>query len=228
MGVDFGSSVIRGFPDVINLWGFSMQRTRLYLVRHGQVVGYEEKRYNGQSNVPLTETGKEQSARVCACLSAIALDAVYSSDLGRSHYCARLIAEGHGLAVVAEEALREINFGDWQGRTWVELQQAYPLEWQRRLQDLTNYQVPGGESLQEAADRIRPAIRRILDRHPGGNIAVVAHGGVNRIVLLDAIGDALEQAFAIEQDYGCLNIIDYLDDGHSVVRLLNDTAHLKD
>ena len=204
-----------------------MQRTRFYLVRHGQVEGYQEKRYNGQSNVALTELGQEQSDRVSACLSATALDAVYSSDLGRSRYCAGLIAEGHGLAVVAEQALREINFGDWEGRTWVELQKAYPQDWQRRLQDLTNYQVPGGESLQQAADRIRPMIRRILEKHPGGDVALVAHGGVNRIILLDAIGAALEQAFSLEQDYGCLNIIDYLDGGHSVVRLLNGTAHLK-
>jgi len=68
-------------------------------------------------------------------------------------------------------------------------------------------------------------IRRILEKHPNGDVALVAHGGVNRIILLDAIGAALEQAFSIEQDYGCLNIIDYLDDGLSVVRLLNGTAH---
>lgn len=202
-----------------------MQRTRIYLVRHGQVEGYQQKRYNGQINVPLTELGKEQSERVCACLSDVALDAVYSSDLDRSRYGARLIADEHGLVLVAEDALREINFGDWEGRTWVELQEAYPQDWQRRLQDLTNYQVPGGESLQDAADRIRPVIRRILEKHPNGDVALVAHGGVNRIILLDAIGAALEQAFSIEQDYGCLNIIDYLDDGLSVVRLLNGTAH---
>ncbi len=204
-----------------------MQRTRIYLVRHGQVEGYQEKRYNGQINVLLTGLGKEQSDRVCACLADIDLDAVYSSDLDRSLYCARLIADRHDLVVAAEEALREINFGDWEGRTWTELQEAYPHDWQKRLQDLTNYQVPGGESLQDAADRIRPVIRRILEKHPGGDVAVVAHGGMNRIVLLDAIGAALEQAFSIEQDYGCLNIIDYLDDGHSVVRLLNGTAHQK-
>ena len=202
-----------------------MQRTRIYLARHGQVEGYQEKRYNGQINVPLTGLGKEQSERVCACLAGIALDAVYSSDLDRSCYCARLIADRHGLVVVAEEALREINFGAWEGRTWAELQEAYPRDWQNRLQDLANYQVPGGESLQDAADRIRPVIRRIFAKHPGGDVALVAHGGVNRIVLLDAIGAALEQAFSIEQDYGCLNIIDYLADGHSVVRLLNGTAH---
>lgn len=206
-------------------FGVCMQPTRIYLVRHGQVEGYEEKRYNGQSDVPLTEAGKEQSERVRDCLSAITLDVVYSSDLGRSRYCARLIAESHELPVIVEEALREINFGDWEGHTWVELQEAYPQDWQRRLEDLTNYQVPGGESLQDAADRVRPAIRSILAKHPGGAVALVAHGGVNRIVLLDAIGAALEQAFAIEQDYGCLNIIDYRD-GHAVVRLMNGTAHL--
>jgi alpha-ribazole phosphatase/probable phosphoglycerate mutase len=202
-----------------------MQRTRIYLVRHGQVEGYQEKRYNGQSNVLLTEIGKEQSERICARLSGLALQAVYSSDLCRSRYCARLIADGHDLDVVAEEALREINFGDWEGRPWVELQETYPQDWQRRLQDLTNYQVPGGESLQDTADRIRPVIRRIIENHPGGDVALVAHGGINRIILLDAIGAALEQAFSIEQDYGCLNIIDYQDDGRSVVRLLNGTAH---
>lgn len=202
-----------------------MQRTRIYLVRHGQVEGYQEKRYNGQSNVLLTEIGQEQSERVCACLSGLVLEAVYSSDLARSRYCARLIADNHGLNVVAEQDLREINFGDWEGRPWVELKKAYPHDWQRRLQDLTNYQVPGGESLQDAADRIRPVIRRIIERHPGGDVALVAHGGINRIILLDAIGATLEKAFSIEQDYGCLNIIDYLDDGHTVVRLMNGTAH---
>ena len=204
-----------------------MQRTRVYLVRHGQVEGFQEKRYNGQGNVALTELGQRQSERVSAWLAGASLDAVYSSDLARSIHGARLIAERHGLDVVTEPALRELDVGDWQGRTWSELQEAYPRQWQERLRDLANYRVPGGESLQDAADRVLPSLRRIIDRHPGGAVALVAHGGVNRIILLDAIGAALDKAFAIEQDYGCLNIIDYQDTGRSVVRLLNGTAHLK-
>jgi len=202
-----------------------MQRTRLYLVRHGQVEGHEEKRYNGQANVPLTALGQEQSRQVCDHLAEVALTAVYSSDLDRSLHCAALIADRHGLVAIADAALRELHIGEWEGRTWAELQEAYPQDWQRRLQDLVNYQVPGGESLQDAADRIRPVVKRLLAEHSGGDVAVVAHGGVNRIILLDAIGAALEQAFSLEQDFGCLNIIDYLDNGHSVVRLLNGTAH---
>ena len=76
---------------------------------------------------------------------------VYSSDLVRSRYCAELIAETHALPVVSDESLRELHIGDWEGRTWEELQQAYPDEWQERLANLADFQVPGGESLQDAA-----------------------------------------------------------------------------
>ncbi len=202
-----------------------MQTTRLYLVRHGQVEGHETKRYNGQGNVPLTTLGKEQSARVRDCLNGVSLDAVYSSDLERSYHCAQLIAATNSLDVVVNKALRELNIGDWEGRTWAELQETYPEDWQARLHNLVNFRVPGGESLQDAAERIRPVIKELVEKHRGGTVALVAHGGVNRIVLLDAIGTTLDRAFSIEQDYGCLNIIDYLSDGHSVVRLLNGTAH---
>lgn len=202
-----------------------MQRTRIYLVRHGQVEGHEEKRYNGQVNVSLTQLGRAQSDRVCACLDNTSLDAVYSSDLDRSWYCAELIAKAHNLTVSVHESLRELNFGVWEGRTWAELQDTYSDDWQARLQDLVNFRVRGGESLQDAADRIRPIIRKIIASHPGGDVALVAHGGVNRVVLLDAIGAPLDQIFSIEQDFACLNIIDYFADGNSVVKLLNGTAH---
>lgn len=202
-----------------------MQRTRIYLIRHGQVEGHEEKRYNGQVNVSLTQLGREQSDRICNCLVNIPLDAVYCSDLDRSRYCAELIAAAHDLKVCPHTSLRELNIGDWEGRTWAELQQAYPDDWQARLQDLVNFQVPGGESLQQAADRIRPTIQNIIEKHPDADVALVAHGGANRIILLDAIGASLKQAFSIEQDFGCLNIVDYYADGNSVVRLLNSTAH---
>jgi alpha-ribazole phosphatase/probable phosphoglycerate mutase len=138
-----------------------------------------------------------------------------------------MIAVTHDLKVNAYESLRELNIGDWEGRTWAELQEAYPDDWQERLRDLVNFQVPGGESLQEAADRIRPTIQKIIENHPDEEVVLVAHGGVNRIILLDAIGAPLEQAFSIEQDYGCLNIIDYFADGNSVVKLLNGTAHME-
>ena len=68
---------------------------------------------------------------------------------------------------------------------------------------------------------MRPVIKEIIAAHPGGEIVIIGHGGVNRVVLLDAIGAPLERMFHIEQDYGCHNIIDYFTDGIAVVKKLN-------
>lgn len=201
-----------------------MEPTRLYLIRHGQVEGHERKRYNGQADVALTALGKRQAAWMQRRLAKQPLAGVYSSDLSRAVFTASLVAAEHGLTVTQHAALRELDVGDWQGLPWEELEQRDPEVWQQRLHDLVHFRMPGGESFQEAADRVRPALQQILARHCGEEIALVAHGGVNRVFLLDAIGAPLEKAFSLEQDCGCLNIIDYRDDGSCRVRLMNGPA----
>jgi alpha-ribazole phosphatase/probable phosphoglycerate mutase len=201
--------------------GEGMQSTRVYLVRHGQVEGHEQTRYNGQTNVALTALGKRQSAYLGRRLRAEPIRAVYSSDLDRTMYAAELIATQHGLDVQADAVLRELDAGLWEGKTWTELRTRYPEDWFARLRDLVHYSAPGGESFQDVADRVRPFVQTLIERHVGESIVLVAHGGVNRVILLDAIGAPLDRAFAIEQDYCCLNIIDYAVDGSRLVRLLN-------
>ncbi len=198
-----------------------MTRTRIYLVRHGQVVGHEEKRYNGQADVPLTPQGEAQFGLLQLRLAGKPIKAVYSSDLQRTMAGARVLAQPFALPSAALAALRELHIGAWEGMTWQELKSRYPQQWQARLDDVVHYRVPGGENLIDLAGRVLPAIREIVARHQGEEVVVVAHGGVNRVILLDAIGAPLESLFSIEQDYGCLNIIDYFADGNSVVRLLN-------
>jgi broad specificity phosphatase PhoE len=87
--------------------------------------------------------------------------------------------------------------------------------------DYVNYRVPGGENLLDLASRVIPSIKEITGSHPGEEILVVAHGGVNRVILLEAVGAPLASMFRIEQDFGCLNIIDYYEDGNPVLKLLN-------
>lgn len=198
-----------------------MQRTRIYLIRHGQVAGYEEKRYNGHADVLLTAEGEAQFGLLQLRLKKKSISAVYSSDLVRCRSGAQLLAASHDLEVQVDAQLRELNIGDWEGKTWSELQAQYPQEWQARLDDIVNYQVPQGESLSDLAARVRPVIARIVAAHCGEEVVVVAHGGVNRVILLEAIGAPLDRLFAIEQSYGCLNIIDYYADGNAVVQLLN-------
>ena len=198
-----------------------MTRTRIYLVRHGQVVGHEEKRYNGQGDVPLTPQGEAQFGMLQLRLSGKPIAAVYCSDLQRCLNGARVLAQPFGLEPAALVDLRELHIGDWEGLAWQELQSRYPKEWQARLDDIVHYRVPGGENLVDLAARVRPVIREIVARHVGEEVVVVAHGGVNRVILLDAIGAPLGQLFHLEQNFGCLNTIDYFADGNTVVRLLN-------
>jgi len=198
-----------------------MTRTRIYLVRHGQVEGFEEKRYNGQGDVLLTPEGTAQFGLLQMRLQKKAIRAVYSSDLSRCRDGASMLARPFGLMPEAKPELRELHIGEWEGKTWQELQSTYPEQWQARLDDIVHYRVPGGESLLDMAERVREAIREILAAHPGEEVLVVAHGGVNRVILLDAIGASLDRLFHIEQTFGCLNVIDYYPDGKAVVQLLN-------
>ncbi len=198
-----------------------MTCTRIYLVRHGQVEGHETKRYNGQGDVALTEKGWDEYRQLQKRLADKPLAGVYTSDLSRCRQGAELLAEPHGLKPTARGELRELNIGDWEGQTWQELQARYPEQWQARLEDIVNYRVPGGENLLDLAGRSLPLIREIVAAHAGQEVLVVGHGGLNRVILLDAIGAPLDRLFHIEQNYGCLNIIDIYADGIAVVKLLN-------
>lgn len=198
-----------------------MSHTRIYLVRHGQVEGFENKRYNGQGDVPLTDQGQAQFEMLRMRLEKKEIAAVYSSDLSRCSIGARVLAAPFGHEPLLRPELRELHIGDWEGRTWQELQAHYPDQWKARLQDIVHYRVPGGESLFDMSRRVRPVVKEIVAAHQGREVIIVGHGGVNRVILLDAIGAPLDRLFHIEQDYGCLNIIDYYADGISVVKLLN-------
>jgi len=98
---------------------------------------------------------------------------------------------------------------------------SHPELWQARLDDIVNVAPPEGESLLQLARRVRPTVQQIIAVNIGKEVVIVAHGGVNRVILLDAIGAPLDCLFNIEQDYGCYNIIDYFSDGVAVVKKLN-------
>jgi len=195
--------------------------TRIYLIRHGQVAGFDEPRYNGQTDVALTEFGVEQYHLLKERLADKHIAACYTSDLTRCTTGATIICEVLGVDPIAHRELRELNIGVWEGLAWQEIKTEWPDGWRARLADLVNYRVPQGENLLDVEARVMPVITQIVERHKGEEVLVVAHGGVNRIVLLNAIGAPLAGMFNIEQNYGCLNIIDYFEDGRATVKLLN-------
>jgi len=195
--------------------------TRVYLVRHGQVSGYEDFPVYGHTDVHLTEVGILQMKQMADRLRLTEPKAIYSSDLKRAVTGARLIARHHDVPIYTLPEIREMAFGAWEGQTLTEIRTKYPEELQKRERDLLHYRAPGnGESIADLAARIGPVWDHILSEQKGNDIIITAHGAVNRIILCKALGLDLERMFHIHQAYGCLNIIDYFPDT-TLVRLIN-------
>jgi broad specificity phosphatase PhoE len=141
----------------------------ILLARHGETDWNLERRFQGWADQPLNETGREQARALRDQLRETPFDAVYTSDLKRAHETAEIVAAPHGVPVVADEGLREIDVGPLQGRTWTELHEAYgDGEW------------PHGETREEHRARVHDALLRIARRHAGQRILVVTHGGTMR------------------------------------------------
>ncbi len=159
---------------------------RICLVRHGETAWNAERRLQGHSDVPLNSVGEAQARATAGQLAGLQFDAIYTSDLVRARRTAQACATVLGMTEIPEPALRERHFGRFQGLTYDEARERHPEAYQRFEARDTGYDFDGGESLEQFYARICTAIRDIADRHPGGQLLVVAHGGVldciNRMV----------------------------------------------
>jgi alpha-ribazole phosphatase len=187
----------------------------LYLVRHGAVISVQGKAYIGQVEAPLDELGVEQAWALRRWLEPVPFSSAYSSDLSRSRRTARIIVGSRRLSVQEIPAFREIGLGAWDGYTFREIESRFPAEFAARGRDLENWRPPGGESFADLRDRVLPALQRVLAAAEG-NVLLVSHAGVNRLILCDALGVPAARLFSIGQDYGCINILEY---GERRVRL---------
>jgi broad specificity phosphatase PhoE len=193
--------------------------TWLYLIRHGEVTGSTEGRFFGHTDVALSTVGLRQVAALSERLAAEPIDAVYTSDLLRARQSAAPLAAPGRVGPVVLPALREIAMGRWEGLTFGQIREQDPDALRGWLADPTAVPFPGGETLQELRDRVVPAIGEALARHAGRRVAVVAHGGSNRVVLAEALGLPLRNALRLAQDYACVNLIEYRQAGAVLHRL---------
>jgi len=194
---------------------------RIYLVRHGQVVGYENFPAYGHTDADLTEVGILQLEHVAERVRFSDIKAIYASDLKRSVTGARIVARHHDVPLFVLPELREVYFGAWEGLTFPEIRERFPEAVRSRETDLLNFRPPGdGESVRQLSARILACLKEILSAQNGNDILVVGHGAVNRVILCNALNLDLSHMFNLYQDYGCLNIIDYYPE-RAVVKLVN-------
>lgn len=200
--------------------------TKLYLIRHGETEGAEKKRYKGHIDVPLSDNGIMQVKAMSGYVAqngGKAIKAVYTSDLGRAVKSAEIIAEPLGLKPVIVKGLRERSFGRWEGMSFDEIADKYPDEFKAWADNPLEFSPMEGESTIEIRDRAMQAFNRLIDKHRGEDIAVVAHGGINRVIICELLRIPLENIFRIEQDFAAMNLIEFYD-GYPVAKLINFTV----
>jgi alpha-ribazole phosphatase len=198
----------------------SLTPTRVYLVRHGQVADGHTHRYHGNNDIGLSDNGVRQFEQLAEQLAAVPLAGVYASDLTRALTGAEIISRGRNVAAQTIPEFREVHFGAWEGLSFTEIAEQYPAELEARFRDLTSFRIPGGESLLDVSSRVLPRLNDLIQQHLEEAFLIVAHAGVNRVILSEALGLSLDHLFRLDQNYGCLNVIDYFPD-MAVVRLIN-------
>ena len=193
---------------------------RLYLIRHGEVEGAGAGKLLGRTDAPLSERGQEQSRQLAEFLSTEQLKHVYCSDLLRARTMAHIIAKRTNLEVQESSAWREIDMGEWEGRTFAALHDEAPGLVTQLFNDPASFVYPHGESFAVFTARIRVALDQLLTTHDGSNIALITHGGVCRVIVGDALGMPTQNWLRLAQDYGCVNLVDWYD-RNPTVKLLN-------
>lgn len=199
--------------------------TRVYLIRHGQTVWNKEMKYQGHSDTALTEEGLRQARQVAQRFANEKIAAVYASDLSRAYNTAEAIAGKHGLPVATLPALREINFGVWEGLTYTAINEKWSDDMRVLYTTPDELVIPGGETFRQLKERAGNAMDSLVKNHPDETIAVVSHGGTIRTILCAILNIHLNHVWNIRQDNTAVNIIDYYSE-KTIVSLVNDAHHL--
>lgn len=198
------------------------------LLRHGEAQGNREFRYLGSTDAPLTARGEEQAAQLAAALAVYPLSAIYSSPLSRARQTADRVGVAKHLAVTIEPALREQEYGAWEGQTRAEVQAAYPAAlaaWERG-----EAAPPDGESLDGVRERVVALADRLAREHVDQMIALVSHVGPIKSLVTAALGVPVAAVYRMWLDTASICVVDWRGDASGSftgsLRVFNATAHL--
>jgi broad specificity phosphatase PhoE len=163
--------------------------TTLLLTRHGETDWNAERRWQGHSDPPLNERGREQARELAAALDGV--DVIYASDLARARETAEIVAARLGLEVRLDPRLRERAFGTWEGKSFDELEEHFP-EALGRWRTGETHGPDDAEPYQDFSRRVGSFLEDVLSSHPGDHVLVVGHGGSIRAI--QALAEGLDYA----------------------------------
>ena len=197
-----------------------------YFLRHGETAWNAEGRLCGSTDVPLSVAGRRQAELLTLRLAPLKSLALYSSPLSRALETARIIGRTIALEPVVDARLAELNYGVWEGSTFEDIARDWPEIYQSWGADPGSLAPPGGETGVHLVERAAPFLAEMGERHPHGNVVVVCHKTVIRLLACHLMGVPLaEYRRRIPMDNAALNVFESRAGAWRVVTL-NDTSHL--
>ena len=200
--------------------------TRWLLVRHGWTDWNARGLLQGHTDVPLNQVGREQAERLGGRLSAVEIDAAYCSDLLRCTQTFEAALDTRDVTVTFSRQLREQAFGRWEGKSYLDIEEAEPDLYAEMINGYDGFSPPGGESFLQVHARATSFAEETRSRHPTGTLLIVGHGAALRALIASLIGLRLEMTWRFKIDSCSLTILDVGDD-MAALELLNDTSHLR-
>lgn len=176
--------------------------TRFYFIRHAAIDGLGQRIAGRMPGIALNTSGRDQAARLARRLARESIDAIYTSPQQRTVETSEAMAQVLDLKIQLVEELDEIDFGDWTGKSYEELD-LLP-EWRGFNLLHSTTRIPNGELLLEAQSRVVGFLGMLSERHPEKNIALVSHGDVIRVALAHQLGIPID--FIMRFDIGAASI----------------------
>jgi alpha-ribazole phosphatase len=196
--------------------------TRVWLIRHGQPDEEARQRCYGSLDVGLSDIGRSQMAQVAEHLTAEPITVVYTSPRSRAVESARILAAAANRPVEIAADFREIDFGDFEGLTYDEIAGEFPDLYRQWMETPTEVQFPNGECFSQMRLRVLRSFHTILSKRNEQAVAIVSHGGVNRILIAWALQMPNNAIFRLAQDHAAINLIELVD-GFPSVKSINHT-----
>jgi probable phosphoglycerate mutase len=200
----------------------------LHLLRHGETEFSRQDRFCGDIDADLTEAGHRMAEAFAASYGGrpLRFTAVYTSTRRRTLSTAAPLARRTGMTAEPREELNEMSFGEWQGRSKVEIAASDPARFRRWIEDPTTG-APAGESVADVVARATRIVEEIRLRHGRGDVLAVAHKTILRLLICALLGIDLRQyRDRIVQPVCGLTVIDFPRGGAAVLRSLADLSHL--
>ncbi|WP_296973317.1 alpha-ribazole phosphatase [uncultured Dialister sp.] len=199
----------------------------LYLVRHGQTVWNSSGRYQGRTDVALSDLGLAQAKQTALWFKDVPLDGVITSPLIRASKTAEGIADIRHLPLEKDDRLKELSFGDWEGKTYDEIEAIWPGMIEAMYHDAGDLQLPHGESFEDCRKRCMEAVHDIIGRGDNKTWTIVCHGAALRTIICSMIHIPLSRCWNLALSNACISAIQVYPGDMNVLYMLNSTDHLK-